>query len=98
AAQIIDRKYFCAPGVIFPDMLSLYGLSKTMEHFYFMPPFLWPDLETKVFGTKKVAWLLAVPISDAEAQVAGNKGAAALEDLFDAEQIDIFDLQRPSVV
>ena len=47
-------------------------------------------------ATKTVAWLLAVPITDAEAAYAGQHGAEALEDLFERAQIDLFDLDRDS--
>jgi len=96
---IINSKWFCYPGAIFPDVLSMYDISPTMRHFIFVPPFLWEDkLKTITVGNKTVAWLLAVPISDEERQFAEEKGSDALEDLFEEKQIDIYDLERNSVV
>lgn len=37
-----------------------------MKHVLLVSPFLWYDLTTLNFSDKKVAWLLAVPISDNE--------------------------------
>jgi antitoxin YqcF len=96
---IANSKWFCAPGVVFPDVLSLNNCSPTMKHFIFVPPFLWEDkMKTIDLKTKVVAWLLAVPISDEERKYASSKGSEALEDLFEKHQIDLFDLNRPSVI
>ena len=70
-----------------------------MRHFLFLPPFLWEtELKTSQFGGKTVSWLLAVPISDAERQFAENRGSDKLEDLFVERQIDVFNIERLSVV
>jgi hypothetical protein len=96
---IINSGRFVAPGIIFPGVLSMYQASATMEHFLFLPPFLWDQrLQTLHTEQTKVAWLLAIPISEGELRFAQSKGVPALEDLFEKHQIDIFDLHRPSVV
>lgn len=70
-----------------------------MKHFLFVPPFLWEDeLPTLEFEGRSIAWLLALPISDQERSFAESNGSDDLEDLFQQNQIDIFDLERPSVV
>ena len=101
AFDIIRYKQHCAPGVIFRDVLGMYNVSKTMKHFFFVPPFLWgnkgPVLQ-RVAGGRKVEWLMAVPISDAEAGFAQQEGPVKLEELFVREQIHVFDLERKSVV
>jgi hypothetical protein len=96
---IINSKWFCAPGVIFPDVVSMYNLSETMADIYFCPPFLWDEkLKTSDIDGKKIAWLLAVPISKAESEYAQNNGPEKLESLFEKCNINIFDLNRPSVL
>lgn len=96
---IINSKWFCYPGAIFNDVLSMYKMSPSMRHFFFVPPFLWEEsLKTMTISKKSVAWLLAVPISDEERAYAEERGADALENLFEEKQIDIFDLERQSVV
>ena len=54
----------------------------------------------QLFGAEgqAVAWLQAVPISDPERDLAEREGSDSLEDLFERQQIDVFDLDRPSVV
>ena len=70
-----------------------------LEHILFVSPFLWEDrLKTLNFEDKKVAWLLAVPISEKEFKYAKDKGKDALEELFEEKQIDIFNLYRKSVL
>jgi len=98
---IINTKWFCAPGVIFEDVVAVHQCSKTMRHLMLIPPFLWDgQLETLTleFPKKTVAWLLAVPVSQSELEYASKNGPDKLEDLFEQEQIDIFDIDREPVV
>jgi hypothetical protein len=96
---IINSRWSCYPGRIFPDVLSMYDCSSTMRHFLFAPPFIWEDrLETLDLKTKKVAWLQAIPISESELKYAQTEGSDRLEELFDKNQIDIFNLERPSIL
>jgi hypothetical protein len=98
AFSIINSKWFCSPGTIFPDIVKMYYETE-MEHILFVPPFLWGDsLKTIELSDKKVAWLLAVPISEKERLYAKDKGEDALESLFEKEQIDIYDLNRKSTL
>ena len=94
---IINSKWFCYPGAVFPDALAMYDCSPTMRHLLFVPPFLWEaELNTIEFDGKKVAWLLAVPISDEERNFAALNGSEKLQDVFMERQIDIFNLHRAS--
>jgi hypothetical protein len=97
---IIKSGWFVAPGVIFPDVVAQHKASRTMKHLLFVPPFLWEGkLETLTLEDgSEVDWLLAVPISDAEMAFAEKKGVPALEEIFEARQIDIFDLERASTL
>ena len=96
---IINSKWSCSPGTMFPDIVGMYDCSSTMKHLLFVPPFLWEErLETLDFDSKTVAWLLAVPVSDAEYAFAQSEGVEALENLFEEKQIDIYDINRPSVL
>lgn len=96
---IVNSKWFCAPGVIFPSAVDMFQLSSTMSDIYFAHPFLWNDkFDSTIFGGVKIAWLLAVPVSQRETEYARRYGPAQLEALFSARDIDIYDLNRPSVV
>lgn len=93
---VINTRRFCGPGVIFPNAIAMYDLSRTMKHLMFVRPFLWDDSLTMMeLETKRVTWLLSVPISEAEYAFAKQHGSAALEEKFELQHIDIFDLHRP---
>ncbi|MDR3613900.1 MAG: suppressor of fused domain protein [Candidatus Obscuribacterales bacterium] len=96
---VINSDWFCAPGIIFPDVMDMYGLSTTMSDIYFSQPFLWEDkLHSTTIEGKTVAWLLAVPVSKRETEFAREHGSNELEKLFERQDIDIFDYNRVSVV
>jgi hypothetical protein len=96
---VINSKWFCAPGAIFPDIVSMYLPRVSMKHLMFFPPFLWEDrLETLSFDGLIVAWLMAVPISESEYQFAIENSSDELEELFVKNDIDIFNLNRNLVV
>lgn len=95
---VMKDKWFCRPGVVFETMLSMYDLSRTMEHLYFTAP-QWPALNTTLeLPTKKVTWLEAIPISEAESQFIAEHGDDQFEDLLEASGADLFDIHRPSIV
>jgi hypothetical protein len=96
---IINSNWFCAPGVIFPDIVRIHGISITMSDIYFANPFLWNGaFGSETIDGRTTAWLLAVPISKAEAAYAGEHGPQKLEELFSQRDIDIYNLNRTSVV
>ena len=87
----------CEPGEVFVDVIPP-AVSTTLRHTLLVPPFLWEEgLDSVVVDYKTVAWLLAVPISDAEAQFRAEQGADALESRFEEAEIDIFNPNRQSV-
>ena len=96
---VINSKWFCAPGIIFPDVVSMYGLSATMSDIYFASPFLWEDRfgSREVIG-KNVAWLMAIPISKAESELAQRLGPTELERILSERKADVSDVNRASVV
>jgi len=96
---IINSKFSISPGKIFEDIIPMYYPNHEMKHVLFTSPFLWEDsLMTIDFDSKKVAWLLAVPISDNEKLFAEENGTEKLKDLLEQKEIDITDLKRRSVL
>lgn len=96
---IIRNHWFCAPGIIYPDIISMYYPDSPMKHLYFTTPFLWEDsLSVTELVTKKVAFLLIVPVSESERCFAVENSPRDLENIFERENIDIFDLYRKSVL
>jgi hypothetical protein len=99
AFNIIKDHWFACPGRIFPDVVAMYYPNFPMRHVMFHEPFPWEDaLIPTELPAKTVAWLLAMPVSEGEMRYAESSGADALGDVFKREQIDIFDLERPSVL
>lgn len=96
---VINSKWSCAPGEIIKDVVSMYDCSKTLKHIMLVSPFLWGDkLGTLELPNKTVAWLFLVPISEEEYQFAQAEGSSRLEELFEEHQIDVFNINRLSVV
>lgn len=96
---IINSNFKIFPGEIFYNVVGMFHSTIDMKHIMFVPPFLWEDeLETIRFDDKWVDWLLAIPISENECLYAERHGTDALEELFEKEQIDIFNLQRKSIL
>lgn len=96
---VINSRWFCAPGMIFPGIMEMHQASVTMSDVYFASPFLWDDrLKSIKSGNHNIAWLLVVPISRKESLFAQEFGPEKLESLFIEKDIDIFNLNRPSVI
>lgn len=96
---VMKDKWFCRPGVVFERMLSMYNLSSTMEHLYFTAPSQWPALNTTLeLPTKKVTWLWAIPISEAESRFITEQGDDRFEELLEESGADVFDILRLSIV
>jgi hypothetical protein len=99
AFRIMRAGCLYPPGSIMPLDVAEYFPETTVPHLYFTAPFLWEDtLRTLDCGTKRVSWVLAIPISEGERQYLLEHGDQALEALFEREQIDIFNLWRRSTV
>lgn len=96
AFNISKDKWFIAPDVVYPDVVKMYYPSKKMKHILFSDPFLWEGkIESQIYKTKTVSFLLAIPISENEYVFYLEKGADELHEIFEKKQIDIFDLNRP---
>ncbi|MGV8082250.1 MAG: suppressor of fused domain protein [Coriobacteriia bacterium] len=99
AFLIMKDKWICAPGVVFPNLVAEYALSRTMRHLLWCPPFPWEQLGSVDLGEGlRAHWLLAVPISDAERDFLFDHGYLELERLFEEKEILHYDLNRKSAV
>jgi hypothetical protein len=99
AFLVMKDGWLCAPGVVFPALVSDYELSETLEHILWVSPFPWPDLgSVKVEEGVSVHWLLAVPISESERLLLADRGFHELEALFAGHEVEYYDLRRASVV
>ncbi|MDN8092991.1 suppressor of fused domain protein [Burkholderia multivorans] len=61
---VINSGWFCALGIIFPDVVSMNKAPATLSDICFAHPFLWAEeLKSTLIGDRRVTWLLAVPVS-----------------------------------
>ncbi len=96
---VMKEKWKLNKGVVFEDIVKMYNKSSEMKHIYFTEPYLWEDkLEDFQVNNEPVFFLLAIPISDKELIYKNEKGVEELENLFEKKGINIFDLNRKSVV
>lgn len=99
AFNVGTGEYGITPGTIFPRVVELYLPAVRMKHMLFVPPYLWgntpADLDT---GGVTVTWLMTIPVSDSEFELARSAGVDTLEQALEDRQVDIYDLDRPSVV
>lgn len=86
-------------GAVYPDAIKSYLADATMEHLFFVMPFVWGDGPHKIeHDGLSTLWLQAVPISEAERLYAEAQGAMALENLLAEREVNVADLNRASVV
>jgi hypothetical protein len=97
AFEIMDKNE-CHYGYILQRVVELYYPNIEMKHIYLLSPFLWEELKTIELENMNIAWLLMIPISDDEKNYAQKNGVEALEVLFEKANIDIFNLNRSSVI
>lgn len=88
----------CGYGDIIYNVIAEYISTSEMKHVYLMNPFLWNGFKTIELEERKIAWLLVVPISEQEKNYAIENGCTALENKFEEFNIDIFNLNRKSVI
>lgn len=63
----------------------------------FVSPFLW-NIDDLLFDDRTITWLIALPILEKELEYLRNNGSDQLEQLFEEQRIDFYDLNRPDVV
>lgn len=98
SAFAVMQSHKCFPGYILEDVVTQYIDDSDMKHVLLVEPFLWENTESFTYQNKQIAWLMTVPISDREMAYADTRGLDALEDLFEENEIDVYDLYRESVI
>jgi hypothetical protein len=95
--EIMDGSHRVKPDVVLPRIIELYRPQSSMQHVLLTDPYLW-DLDTQHLESKVVAWLIAVPISDAEFTYARRNGVEELKGILEKHSVDVFDLDRSSII
>lgn len=88
----------CFPGYIITNVIQSYIPNSEMQHVLLTDPFLWEEAKCIVDNDLVIVWLMMVPISDKEYQYAKENGVEELEKIFEAENIDIYNFHRESVI
>lgn len=98
AFNIINSGFSCKLGVVYPNVVKEYYDDYTMEHILFVSPFLWDKLDSIETPSNYILWLMLVPISNNEYEFLKANSLEQLENLFEQNDINIFDLNRKSTV
>lgn len=95
---VINSGWQAEPGRVFPDVVAAHLPEATAPHLMFVTPYSWQeDLPSRRLTGKTVAFVQAIPVSDAEMRFVRENGAEALEELFEDAQPDFLNLERESV-
>ncbi len=95
ALGLIRQKRSVQPGDAIRDLITEFYPRATVSHLYLTRPFLWGDrLDVLECETKKVGWLLAVPVNGGELSFLAKQGDDGLERLFRERRIDMYNLGR----
>jgi antitoxin YqcF len=87
------------PGTVMPDCVTQSIPSSPLPHLYLTSPYLWEEgLGTHDLGSKKVTWLLAIPISPSEEGYLRQHGQQAFERVLAEREVDVANLNRPSAI
>ena len=97
AFEIMDSGK-CYPGNIIENVIPLYIPDCDMKHILLHEPFLWEKAQSIALEDVYIAWLMVVPISDAEYNYAKENGIDSLEEVFEEKQIDVYNIYRESVI
>lgn len=95
---VVKDRWVTEPGVVFPDIVSEHFEDVSTPHLLFVEPYLWDGFTPRRLTEKTVAWLMSVPITNAERSHLDEHGVDALEDLLEKNDPDIVNLWRTSVV
>lgn len=99
AFNVMKDGWLAAPGVVYPELVTEYELSSTLDHVMFTEPYVWEELgPVTVADNLKVHWLLALPIAESERQLLHDAGYDALDEALEAGEANYADLNRPPVV
>ncbi|MDO5337001.1 MAG: suppressor of fused domain protein [Eubacteriales bacterium] len=97
AFQIMDIGT-CRYGMLIPDVIAEYMPNHAMKHVVLMSPVFWNKYKVFTSETEKVAWLLAVPVSDRERKYILTNGIEVFDRLLGKKKADIFNLVRTSIL
>ncbi|EIT84360.1 hypothetical protein A374_16278 [Fictibacillus macauensis ZFHKF-1] len=98
ALYVAASDQHCAPGTVFPDVVSEIDPEGTLHHVMVVSPFQWDALQPLELEETSLTWLQAVPISEAELSYAKEHGSEQLLEQLLEKGANLADLRRTSIV
>lgn len=99
AFDIFVSHHSVSPGTLLENAVARIDPCSPVPHAALADPFLWGDsFNSREFGTRTVAWLMFVPLTEAEFQFASKKGFELLSTRLQSARAEVANLQRASVV
>jgi len=107
---VLQQKWQAGPGTIFETLVSMYRPETKLPHLYFTAPMerddwgsnaqplAWDEWGNVQLSDRVLHPLLAVPVSEAEANLVSESSGRELEALWKQNGTDIFDWDRASAV
>lgn len=95
AFYLLKDKWLANPGTIFENMVSMYLPDTKLPHIFFTAPFQWAEWGSVALSDRIIHPLLAIPVSDAEAELATHR-SGHLEELWQERGTDVFNWSRAS--
>lgn len=96
AFYMIKNGWRVAPGVVFRDIMKIYFPEINLPHVYFTAPFQWRTMSKVDLPDGAIYPLVAIPVSEEEVRIAGEKSGQILEEIWSKNQIDVLDWDRES--
>lgn len=95
----IKSNWKCRIGSVFETMVEMYYPNLDMKHILFVSPYIWAEkLEDFELSGNVINFVLGIPISEKELQFKNKNGLDRLETLFEDNEIDVFNIERNSVI
>jgi hypothetical protein len=96
--DILHLKARLFPGAVYKDAFKNVFPDITVKHLIFDTPRGWDkDLLTIDLGKRQAAWIMAIPVTDAELRLYSDSDSGELQERFDEQNINLSDLNRESV-
>lgn len=95
---VINDGWIAEPDRLFHHIVSEHFDDVTTPHLLLVEPYLWTGLDPVEMSTKTVAFVMAVPVTEAERLYFHEHGSDGLGDALERADPDIIDLWRESVV
>lgn len=95
AAFWVGENHYCNFGIVIDNVIDA---ETDLKHVILMQPSIWKDYKPYELENNIVAWLMAIPINDAEKNYIEQNGVDAFDKILEESQIDLTDLHRKSCV